>query len=94
VLIAGGPLAHILVNALIDHFRSIAVLREAPEPKLAIVRRRARLVGWRDALGQAAFGVAQKLIAWRSAARLAAICDRHGLDPAPIRRWPLAISAR
>jgi folate-dependent phosphoribosylglycinamide formyltransferase PurN len=83
VLIAGGPLAHILVNALIDHFGSISVLREAPESKLAIVRRRARLVGWREALGQAAFGLVQKLIAWRSARRLAAICDRHGLDPRP-----------
>ena len=83
MLIAGGPLAHILVNALIDRFGPIYVLEEAPEPKLAIVRRRARLVGWREALGQAAFGVAQKLIARRSAARLAAICDRHGLDPRP-----------
>jgi folate-dependent phosphoribosylglycinamide formyltransferase PurN len=90
VLIAGGPLAHILVNALSDHFGSILVLREAPESKLAIVRRRARLVGWREALGQAAFGVAQKLIARRSAARIAVICDRHGLDP---RRDP-AMAAR
>jgi folate-dependent phosphoribosylglycinamide formyltransferase PurN len=83
VLIAGGPLAHMLVNALIDHFGPISVLKEPPEPKLEIVRRRARLVGWSEALGQAAFGLVQKLIARRSAARLAAICDRHGLDPRP-----------
>ena len=42
-------------------FRTISVLREEPEPKLAIIRRRARLIGWAEALGQAAFGVAQKL---------------------------------
>jgi hypothetical protein len=83
VLIAGGPLAHILVNALVDHFGRISVLAEAPESKLEIVRRRARLIGWREALGQAAFGIAHKLIARRSAGRLAAIWDRHGLDPCP-----------
>ena len=70
-----------LVNALFDHFGTISVLREEPESKLAIVRRRARLVGWQQAAGQAAFGLVQKLIAWRSAHRLAAICDRNGLDP-------------
>lgn len=83
MLIAGGTLANILVNALSDHFGRISVLEEEPESKLAIMRRRARLIGWRQALGQAAFGLVQKLIARRSAARLAAICDRHGLDPRP-----------
>lgn len=83
VLVAGGALANILLNALTDQFGPISVLKEEPESKLAIVRRRARLVGWREALGQAAFGLAQKLIARSSAARLAAICGRHGLDPRP-----------
>ena len=83
VLIAGGPLAHMLVNGLQAHFGSISVLREEPEPKLAIVRRRARLIGWPEALGQAAFGLVQKLITRRSAARLAAIWEEHGLDPRP-----------
>jgi folate-dependent phosphoribosylglycinamide formyltransferase PurN len=83
VLIAGGPLAHMLVNGLQAHFGSISVLREEPEPKLAIVRRRARLIGWPEALGQAAFGLVQKLITRRSAARLAAILEEHGLDPRP-----------
>ncbi len=59
------------------------MLQETPEAKHAIVRRRARLVGWRQALGQAAFGVVQKIIARRSAPRLAAIWSRHGLDPRP-----------
>jgi len=81
VLVAGGPLAHMLLNGLHDHFGTIAVLKEEPEGKLAIVRRRARLIGWREAAGQAAFGLVQKLIAHRSAARLAAICDQHDLDP-------------
>jgi folate-dependent phosphoribosylglycinamide formyltransferase PurN len=83
VLIAGGPLANMLVNGLADRFGRISVLREEPEPKLAIIRRRARLIGWAEALGQAAFGIAQKFISRRSAARLAAIWEEHGLDPRP-----------
>jgi len=81
VLIAGGPLAHMFLNGLRDRFGPVSVLREEPEPKLAILRRRARLIGWPEALGQAAFGLVQKLIARRSAARLAAIREAHGLDP-------------
>ena len=45
VLMAGGALAHMLVNRLEEHFGSISVLKEDPESKFAIVRRRARLIG-------------------------------------------------
>jgi folate-dependent phosphoribosylglycinamide formyltransferase PurN len=83
VLIAGGPLANMLVNGLADRFGQISVLREEPEPKLAIIRRRARLIGWTQALGQAAFGIMQKFILRRSAERLSAIWEEHGLDPRP-----------
>lgn len=83
VLVAGGPLAAMLVNGLERHFGDIAVLKEQPEPKAMIVRRRARLVGWPEALGQAAFGIVQKLIAKRSEKRLAQIWDEFGLDPRP-----------
>jgi folate-dependent phosphoribosylglycinamide formyltransferase PurN len=84
ILIAGGPLAHMLVNGLRGRFGdAVVVLREEPEPKLAILRRRARLIGWPEALGQAAFGIVQKLITRRSAARLAAILEEHRLDPRP-----------
>jgi Formyl transferase len=85
VLIAGGALAHMLVNRLEEHFGSISVLKEDPESKFAIVRRRARLIGWRQALGQAAFGLLQKCVARRSAGRLAAIWREHSLNPAPPR---------
>lgn len=81
VLIAGGPLAHMLVNRLYRRFGPITVLKEEPETKLAIMRRRARLIGWSEALGQAAFGVLQKVITRRSAARLSQIREDHGLDP-------------
>ena len=73
-----------LVNGFCGHFGAVSCCRRSPRPKLAIVRRRARLIGWRQALGQAAFGVVQKLIIARAARRrLAAIWERHGLDPRP-----------
>jgi hypothetical protein len=81
VPVAGGPLARILVQNLAAHFPDLHVLQEDPESKFAIVRRRARLVGWVDALGQAAFGVLQKLIARRSAGRIAEIHDANAFDP-------------
>lgn len=81
VLIAGGPLASMLVNGLFRDFGPIIVLREEPESKLAIVRRRAKLVGWPQALGQAAFGFLQKAIVRASRQRLDAIWRRHNLDP-------------
>jgi folate-dependent phosphoribosylglycinamide formyltransferase PurN len=84
VLVAGGPLAAMLVNGLVGRFGQVCVLKEEPEPKMLIVRRRARLIGWRQALGQAAFGLVQKLITRRSAARLAAIWEAHDLDPRPL----------
>ncbi len=84
VLIAGGPLASMLVNGLSSRFGELAVLQEDPEPKMLIVRRRARLIGWPQALGQAAFGLLAKLIVRRSARRLVGIWDRYGLDPRPI----------
>jgi len=86
VLIADGALSHMLDNRLEEHFGSISVLKEDPESKLAIVRRRARLIGWCQALGQAAFGLLQKCVARRSAGRLAAIWREHGLNPAPPRK--------
>jgi hypothetical protein len=68
VLIAGGPLANMLVNRLSAHFGTISVLKEDPQCKFGIVRRRARLVGWRQALGQAAFGALKTMLQRRSAA--------------------------
>ncbi len=81
VLATGSDLSRIFVNGLRKRFPDLAVLREAPEGKWAITRRRARLLGWPQALGQAAFGVASRLIAKRSAGRIGEILALHKLDP-------------
>ncbi len=81
LIVSGGAMAWCVVNALRPRFPDLVVLVEEPEGKWAIVRRRARLLGWLPALGQAASGVAHKLLAKVSSPRIATICARHGLDP-------------
>lgn len=83
ILCTGSPLAAIFVNAMRKHFALVTVLREEPESKWAILRRRGRLVGWTQAVGQAAFGVLAKVIGKRSAGRLAQILETYDLDPQP-----------
>lgn len=83
ILCAGSPLAAMFINGVRKRFPNVMVLREQPESKLTILRRRGRLVGWTQALGQAAFGILAKVIGKRSAPRLAAIMETYGLDPVP-----------
>lgn len=84
ILTAGGDLAPIVVNGLVRALsgerRQITVIREQPEGKREIIRRRARLLGWRTALGQAAFGVLHRLLAPAREGRLAAVVAEYGLD--------------
>ena len=80
VLTAGGPLSRIIVNGLADRLGNIAVIEEAPETKTQIIRRRARLLGWPQALSQAAAGVLIRLLRRKRQARIAAIIHDQGLD--------------
>lgn len=83
ILCAGSPLAAMFINGVRKRFPDAVVLREEPESKLTILRRRGRLVGWPQAIGQAAFGILAKLIGKRSAPRLAEIMETYDLDPQP-----------
>lgn len=84
ILTAEGALAPIVTNGLVRQLsgpgRVITVIREQPESKRDIIRRRARMLGWRVALGQAAFGVLHRLLAPSRAARLEMIVAEHGMD--------------
>lgn len=80
ILTAGGPLAWIVINGLAERIGPIVVIEEAAETKGEILRRRARLLGWLPTLGQAAFGVVERLLV-RNPARLAAIWAEQGLNP-------------
>lgn len=83
ILCAGSPLAAMFINGVRKRFPDAVVLREEPESKLTILRRRGRLIGWTQAIGQAAFGILAKLIGKRSAPRLAEIIETYELDPQP-----------
>lgn len=84
ILTAGGDLAPIVVNGLVHALagqgRQITVIREQAEGKREIIRRRARILGWRTALGQAAFGLLHRLLAPAREGRLAAVVAAYGLD--------------
>jgi folate-dependent phosphoribosylglycinamide formyltransferase PurN len=84
LLFAGGTLGHIMANGLRARFPGLVVIQEPPEPKALIVKRRARLLGWTAALGQAVFGIAGKVVEKLSRAKQREIHAKLGLDPAPV----------
>lgn len=88
VLTAGGPIKPLVVNglarALAGPDRIITVIEEQPESKWAIIRRRARLLGWFQALGQVGFGVLQRLLEPCRSARRSAILSAYDLDPGAV----------
>ena len=81
LLTAGGPLAWIVINGLARRLGRLTVIEESPEPKWHVIRRRARRLGWPQALGQVGFGLLQRLQARLSQDRRARIWREHGLDP-------------
>jgi folate-dependent phosphoribosylglycinamide formyltransferase PurN len=84
LLFAGGTLGHIMANGLKARFQGIKILQEPQEPKGLIVKRRARILGWPAALGQAAFGVCSRFIEKTSRQRQRQIYAALGLDPAAV----------
>lgn len=85
LLIAEGEMGWCVANHLGRHFNELLVLVEQPETKVAILRRRARMLGWPTALGQAAGGIATKALTHLCRRRIAEICRDGGLDTTP---WP------
>ena len=83
VLMAGGALGWIVVNGLRQRLGPLVVIEEAPESKIAVIKRRLRLVGPVATAGQIAFGLVHRLLEQRWRSRLADIWRRHGLFPAP-----------
>ena len=83
VLATGGTPTDMMVNFLDDAgFPPAAVLVEPAQSRLTMLRRRARHLGWRTVLGQLLFlALVPPVLRRRSAARLAAIKECHGLRP-------------
>lgn len=80
VMTAGGPNPAIVINALARHYPNLHVVREQPESKWAITRRRARLLGWVTALGQLGTMIAARLLRPLARRRIDALLTADGLS--------------
>ena len=79
LLVAEGKLSNIVINHLAARFDQLTVLREKPESKWAVLRRRARRVGPSYAFGQACCAAFLKLQAEASKRRVEQICSDYNL---------------
>jgi len=82
VLTGGGPLPWIMTHALIERFGPITILEEDKEPLSVMVRRRSKMLGRWQALGQVGFGVLLKLLHRTSISRKQEIIAQAGLSTA------------
>jgi methionyl-tRNA formyltransferase len=78
-------LSRLLVNDLALRHADLTVIEEAPESKLAILRRRARLLGWVTAVGQAACTPVLRLLGRKGMRRVQSVMAEHGLNSGPLR---------
>lgn len=80
VMTAGGANPNVMINALAARFPDIHIFMEQPESKSAILKRRARRLGWFAAAGQMATMVASRLGKRFTARRSHEIIAEHGLS--------------
>lgn len=85
LLTAQGPLSHIVVNGLAARLGPLTVIREQPESRSELFRRRRRLLGLPHAAGQLALSAALRFDPRRTA-RIAHVWRTQGLDPTPDTR--------
>ena len=83
VVSAGGPYPWIIINALGDAFGPVDVILEAPEPRGAFLKRRARKVGWFSVAGQFGTMVLVRLGKRRFAERIKRLVEHNGLREEP-----------
>lgn len=80
VLTQGGPNPEILINALKRRFADLVIIEEKPESKRAMLRLKARRLGWPAALGQIATMAISKFGKPLARRRMAAIVREYGVD--------------
>jgi len=83
MLVQPGPNPEIVVNAVKAAFPNLVVIEEEPESKALFIRRRAKKLGWIQALGQLATMVVSKYGKRFTTKRAAEILDTFGADPSP-----------
>ncbi len=81
ILIQPGPNPEIVVNALKAEFPHLVVIEEQAESKKLFIRRRAKKLGWVQALGQLATMVVSKYGKRFTTARAQEILEEFGANP-------------
>ena len=81
ILIQPGPNPEIVVNAVKAAFANLVVIEEQAESKKRFIRRRARKLGWVQALGQLATMVASKYGKRFTTKRAGEILEEFGASP-------------
>ncbi|MGJ7040083.1 folate-dependent phosphoribosylglycinamide formyltransferase PurN [Shinella sp. BE166] len=82
MLIQPGPNPEIVVNAVKAAFPNLVVIEEQPESKKLFIRRRAKKLGWVQALGQLATMMVSKLGKRFTTARAQEIIEEFGVSAA------------
>ena len=81
MLIQPGANPEIIVNAVKAAFPNLVVIEEQPESKALFIKRRAKKLGWPQALGQLATMVVSKYGKRFTTARAAEIVEEFGANP-------------
>ncbi|MFD1744143.1 formyl transferase [Rhizobium helianthi] len=81
ILTAGGINPQVMVNALKQRFPSLEIIEEDYESKLSVLKRRARKLGWAQAIGQLGTMVCSRLGKKVAAQRSAEIIRQFNLNP-------------
>ncbi len=89
VVTAGGENPWIMINALAQRFDDIVVFQEQPEPKGPFLRRRAKKLGWPNAIGQLATMVASRFGKRFTRKRAQDILALYGVSGTPDARVPV-----
>ncbi|WP_439627674.1 formyl transferase [Shinella sp.] len=82
MLIQPGPNPEIVVNAMKAAFPNLVVIEEQPESKKLFIRRRAKKLGWMQALGQLATMMVSKFGKRFTTARAQEIIEEFGVSTA------------
>ena len=80
VMTAGGANPQLLINALAPLYPKLTVIEEQPESKGLILRRRARRLGWLQAIGQLGTMIASRLGKTMSQTRATEIMADYGVS--------------
>jgi methionyl-tRNA formyltransferase len=89
---AGGHHPWIIANALADRFGdALTLIREAPESKWNLIRRRARKTGWVNAAGQLGTMALVRVGKLALRRRIRRYVGQHGLDVEPPRTHRVAL---